>query len=306
MTRPPHAAVTLVSPAASAVNRPLPLIDEIALFETLQMIVRPVITAPFASRGVALNWSVCPAVRAGLAGDSVSEATGGGGGTTSMRTVAALPSLLAATVTVPTAIAVTSPELLTLATRASVLVHAICRPSSTLPAWSRSDAVKSCVLPANSVALAGVMLIAATGTCAATTVIVHEADFPSTRAVITAVPAATALTTPDDATEATPGAELVQSTDLPSSAAPRASNAVAVSVVASPAWSDAEVGATVTRLTEGGRTVMVARPCTLPDVALISALPAATPSTSPLTLTVATPLAELTHERGPRAMGLLL
>ena len=110
--------------------------------------------------------------------------------------------------------------------------------------------------------------------------------FPPLVAVIVALPAETAVTTPADETVAT--AELVvdQVIGAPGMTFPLASVAVAVSVVVPPTLRFTADGLTETFATLE-RTVTVAVPLLPSLVAVIVTVPLATPVTSPDPLTVA-------------------
>ena len=123
------------------------------------------------------------------------------------------------------------------------------------------------------------------------TVTVAEPVRPSLVAVICAVPVAIAVTiaVADVAfTVATAALPLLQATVRPVSALPAASRIVAVNVTVSPTPMDAALGATVTKATGGGVTVMAAVPDFPSLVAVIVADPAATPVTNPVPETLAT------------------
>jgi hypothetical protein len=136
---------------------------------------------------------------AGL-GETVTVATGAG------RIVKLatpdFPSLLAETVTAPTATAVTNPDALTLALVVSLDTQAIARPVSGLPLPSSAAAVSCCVLPTAMLADAGVTVTDATG--GGSTVTSAEALLEPTVAVTCACPGATAVTTPALETDTIP------------------------------------------------------------------------------------------------------
>jgi hypothetical protein len=138
-----------------------------------------------------------------------------------------IPSLVALIVAVPGATPVTSPELLTTAIAGALLPQVTTRPLKGVPAPSRGVAVSCVVAPAGIEAEPGVTETDAT----ATPVIVMVAlpDFVSLVAVIVAVPAETAVTSPLLLTEATPDAFVPQVTSRPVRAFPPLSSGVAVS-----------------------------------------------------------------------------
>src|SRR5207249_4880894 len=189
------------------------------------------------------------------------------GGVTVMAAVPLCPSLVAVIVAEPATTPVTSPLGLTVATAVLLLDHVIVRPDSALPLASFGVAVSWTVLPAGTLAVAGLTVTEATGTC--TTVMADVPLCPSLVAVMVAEPATFPVTS-------RPGAGL-----------PLTSVGAAVSCAVWPAGTEADAGLTVTEAT-GTATVMPAVPLCPSLVAVIVAEPAATPLTSPVPLTVAT------------------
>src|SRR5207253_765503 len=130
--------------------------------------------------------------------------------------------------------------------------------------------------------------------------------FPSLVAVIVAVPAADPVTSPLALTVATPAALVPHAIVRPVSTFPLASFRLAVSCTVAPTGTLADAGLTTTDATGAGGggggggsdvTVTVAVPLFPSLVAVMVAVPAATPATNPLPLTVATarlPLAQVT------------
>lgn len=116
---------------------------------------------------------------------------------------------------------------------------------------------------------------------------------PSLVAVIVALPAATAVTTPLLDTVATLGALVFQLTERPYSMPPFASRVAAESIVLPPADTVALLGVTVTEATAtgagggGALTVTLAVAVFPSEAAVIVAVPGATPTTLPLPFTVA-------------------
>ncbi len=129
----------------------------------------------------------------------------------------------------------------------------------------------------------------------AVTVSVAVPLLPSLVAVMVAVPAATPVPSPLPFTVATAGALVVQVTTRPVSALPLASLGVAVSCTVCPAGTPAVAGLTATDATGTVLTVMAAGALCPSLVAVIVAVPAATPVTSPLPVTVATAGALVAH-----------
>ncbi len=119
--------------------------------------------------------------------------------------------------------------------------------------------------------------------------------WPSLVAVIVAVPTAAPVTSPLAVTVATDVLELAQVTVRPVSGAPFASFGVAVSCTVDPTSTVADAGATVTEATGTWTTVSAALPLCPSLVAVIVAVPATLPVTSPAALTVATVVLLLAH-----------
>lgn len=130
---------------------------------------------------------------------SFAGAGGGGGGDDGTVTVPVpdFPSLVAVIVAVPDATAVTTPDVVTVAILLSLVDQSMTRPLSVLPLASYVAAVSVTEVPVASCDVAGVTVTDATGAGAgAVTVICALPVFPSLVAVIVAVPAAFAVTTP--------------------------------------------------------------------------------------------------------------
>src|ERR1043166_1462344 len=73
---PSDVAVMVAEPAASPLTSPLELTVATDVLPLVQVIVRPVSALPFASLGVAVSWTVCPAVTEADAGLTVTAAPG--------------------------------------------------------------------------------------------------------------------------------------------------------------------------------------------------------------------------------------
>ena len=133
---------------------------------------------------------------------------------------------------------------------------------------------------------------------AAVTVIAEVPDLPELVAVMVADPAATPVTTPLALTVAAAVLLLAQVTACPVITFPFWSFTVACREVVLPATTEADAGETVTVVTTGaGGGVLVTVIAAVPDlpelVAVMVAEPAATPLTTPLAFTVATPVLSL-------------
>src|SRR2546428_3269307 len=123
----------------------------------------------------------------------------------------------------------------------------------------------------------------------AVTVMVAVPLCPSLVAVPVAEPAPTPVTSPVPVTVATPELLLVQVIARPLSTLPAASFAVADSCAVCPTVTPADTGLTVTVATGTFATEMDAVPLWPSLTAVMVAVPAATPVTSPDPLTVTTP-----------------
>src|SRR6266516_6798538 len=234
------------------------------------------ISAAVASSFCVLQFAIFPAP---------TSVTGGAAAGTVIAELPLFPSLVAVIFAEPVATPVTRPLAFTVATPAASVDQMIARPESGLPLASSGVAVSCCVAPTRIVALVGLKLTDATGTM---TVIAALPLLPSLAAVMLAVPAASAVTSPLPFTVATPGASLDQVIVRPESGLPLASSSVAVSCCVAPAYIDAVAGLTLTEATGTGFTVMAA-PALFPSlVAVMFAEPTATPGTSPFAFTVAT------------------
>ncbi len=120
-------------------------------------------------------------------------------------------------------------------------------------------------------------------------------DLVSDVAVIVALPAPIAVTTPVALTVATAVLELVQVTTRPVSTLLEASRATAVACVLSPIATVGAANVTVTVATGSAVTEMSAVPLWPSLVAVIVAVPTASDVTRPLAFTVATAVLELLH-----------
>src|SRR3989440_9955960 len=296
---PSIVAVMGVDPAATPVTTPLALTGATLVLPLDHVTVRPVSVLPFASFSVAVRVTVRPTTTLGVAGVTVTVATGTC--TTVTAELPFCPSLVAVIVAVPATLPVTSPVPLTVATLVLALVHVTVRPVNTLPAASRSVAVSCTVLPSFTLADPGVTVTDATGAGVdgVVTVIAAVPLCPSLVAVMVSAPAASPVTRPLPLTVATLVLSLVHVTVRPVNTLPAASFSVAVSCTALPASTVAEDGVTVTVATGAGGggvvTVIAAVPLCPSLVAVMVADPAATPLTRPLPLTVATLVLALVH-----------
>ena len=158
-----------------------------------------------------------PTCTVAVAGETETEATGTGAG--ALTVIAAVPlfvSLNAVIVALPVATAVATPDAETVLIAGLLELQLTARPVSTLLFASRVTAESCTVAPTWRLDVAGDTDTDATGTGAgALTVIAAEAVCPSLEAVIDALPAATAVTTPEAETVATPGLPELQPTTRP-------------------------------------------------------------------------------------------
>jgi hypothetical protein len=200
--------------------------------------------------------------------------------------VPTLPSLVAVTVVLPTATALTKPFAETLATVESADDQLTARPASVVPFASRVVADNWTVPPIVTLDEPGETETEATGMGAgALTVMVEEAVLPSLVAVICALPAATAVTRPDELTLAISELLEDQVMTLPARTLLFASRVVADNCDVAPICSVALAGETATDATGiggGTVTVNVAAPSFPSADALIEAVPAAIAETSPV------------------------
>jgi hypothetical protein len=198
------------------------------------------------------------------------------------------PPIVAVSLAVPTATAVTRPVPDTVATDAGPMAQVTARPVSTFPLASYAVAVSCAVWPGVRFDVAGVTDTDATAASLAVTV--ADPVLPPLVAVIVALPAATAVTTPLLETETTPLLLLAQVIARPARTSPLASLSVAVSWAVLPMVRLVDDGVTVTDATGAGdeaATVTLDVPLIPSLVAVMIAAPTATAVTIPLEDTVA-------------------
>jgi hypothetical protein len=227
---------------------------------------------------------VAPTVSEDEARDTATLATG----TTVTVTVAdpPLPSLVAVMVLVPAARAVTRPAALIDATLVVPDVQTIDRPVRTLLFASLRMAVAWVVPPTVSDGEAIDTVIVATG--ARATVTVAEPVLPSLVAVMVLVPAARAVTTPSELTDATLLVPELHAMGRPVRTLLFASLSVAVAWVVAPTVMDEEARETATLATGTLLTVRAAEPLCPSLVAVMLHVPTPTEVTIPEGPTVAT------------------
>ena len=199
---PPAVAVIVAVPSPFAVTTPFESTVAIAVFELFQVTV---LFVALLGDTVAFRVSFEPMsmVVEGLLRDTDATDTG----LTVTVHEADLPPAVAVMVTVPTAFAVTTPLELTVATLVLELFHV----TVPLDAFDgETVALIVVVEPTSTLVEVGLTVIAVT--TGFVTVTLQVADLPSQEAVITAVPAALAVTTPVLLTVATDVFELFQLT----------------------------------------------------------------------------------------------
>lgn len=270
-------------PAAIAVTRPFA--DTVAIDGALDAHVttRPPRVFPLASFVIAVIVAVAPTKRFALVGTVTTDATRTS--ETVMVAVALFPSLVAVMIALPADTAATVPLASTVATPGVFDIQVMKRPLSAIPFASFRTAVMVVADPTTRLAVVGVSVTVATG--ASETATVALALIPSLVAVIVALPAPTAVTTPLADTVAIDGALDVHVTTRPDNTVPVASEVTAEIVVVMPTTRVALVGVTTTDATGTAETVTVLLPLCPSLVAVIVALPGATAVTMPLPDTVA-------------------
>ena len=195
------------------------------------------------------------------------------------------PSLVAVIVAVPAPTPVTRPPVDTAAVPRALDAQVVSRPESGRPFASSGVAVSWTVSPTWMAAVAGLTLTDATGT--GVTVTAALPVFASLVAVIVTAPAAMPVTSPVEDTVATAGALDAHATARPESTLPAASVRVAASCTLAPTSTTAVAGLIATDAT-GTFATPIAADALFPSlVAVIVAVPAATPVTRPAADTVA-------------------
>src|SRR6266481_2672912 len=288
---PSLVAVIVAVPAATPLTSPLLLTVAILVLLLAHVTVRPVSAVPAESFGLAVSCAVCPTVRLAVAGATATAATG-----TAVTVIAAvllLPSLVAVMVVAPAATPVTRPLGFTRTSVVSPLAQVTVRPAKVAPAESFGVAVSCTVCPTRMLAVAGEIATEATGTVVM--VIAAVLLLPSLIAVIGAEPEATPVTRPPVLTRATVVSPLAHVTVRPTRVPPAESFGVAVSCTVCPTRMLAVAGETTTEATGTSVTVTAALPVLPSLVAVIVTVPTAPLVTSPLALTVATPVLLLVH-----------
>jgi hypothetical protein len=139
---PSLVTVIRVVPALTPVTRPSELTDAMAGLALEEVTTRPVSTLLLASNADTWSCTVAPICRVADAGETVTDATGGGDvAVTDRGAVPVFPSVEAEITVEPGASAVTTPESVNVAALALLEVHTTAGPVTTLLLESRSVAV---------------------------------------------------------------------------------------------------------------------------------------------------------------------
>ena len=283
-------AVMVAVPAATPETIPAELTVATPLFDVDQVTMRSGSALSPASRAMALRIVEAPGAMVATVGVTTTLTTAAGGAMMVFVAVAVLVSEVAVIVTDPAARPVTTPTAFTVAFVTSELVNVTTRPLSTLPAASFVAAASVVVAPMAMDAEVGVSVTVAMGTMAFVTVTEALAVRSSDVAVMVAVPAATPVTTPVALTVAIAPLEVVHAMARSVSVTPPASLVTAASVVLAPTTIEAALGDTVMLATGrmGLTTVITADAVLVSEVAVMVAVPAPMPVTTPFALTDAT------------------
>jgi hypothetical protein len=290
-------AVTVVTPAATAVTSPDDDTLAIPVFALDHVTARPLSVLPFASSSFAESCCVAPSCSDTLFGERLTVATGTGGAAVTVTDVVPLtPPLVAVIVVLPAATPVTNPLADTVATALFPLDQLTVCPFSTAPVESSAVAVSCTVAPTWTDAGFGSTLTLATaaggGGVGEVIVTVPESLAPPVVALTLNFPFDfPAVYNPEDVM-VPPVAlhEAVIGLDDPSLHVAMAAYCCVASVM-----SVTELGDIETLLTVAAGTLMLAVPVFPSLVAVMVAEPAAFAFTTPAALTVATPLFEVDH-----------
>ena len=220
---PSLVAVTVAVPAATPETTPAGDTVATAAGLELHVTVRPESVLPAESFTTVVSVVVWPAVTLVVGGCTDTTATGTG--VTVTLALPVCPSLVAEIVATPSVTPVTTPVPETVAIAVLLERHATARSFASAPITSRTIAVSCTLAPWITELACGCTVTLPTGKLE--TVSAEVPSWPSTVAVIVAVPGATAVTRPWLVTAATPGRDVDQVTGRPVRTAPPASRAVA-------------------------------------------------------------------------------
>jgi hypothetical protein len=196
---PSLVAVIVAVPRATPLTKPPEVTVAMPVLSELHVMARPVRTAPFASRVVAVRVAVAAIKTFVVGGATVTVLTGAG--VTVTVAVPLFVSLVAVIVAVPCVTPVTTPVDETVATAVLLELQATCRSVTTVPFTSFTVALSDPVVVAGTEIVDGETVTLPTGIVV--TVIEAVPDLPSLVAVIVAVPPPTPDTVPVDDTVAT-------------------------------------------------------------------------------------------------------
>lgn len=243
---------------------------------------RPGRIAPDASRAVAVSTVSSPTVIVLTAGATWTDDTG------TLATVAGTLALREPVATVmaavPGAIAVTRPELDTVAT---LLLFELQDTGAdiSLPSWSSTRADSCDAWPAMMLGAPGRMVMLLGRRLRTLTLFV--ATMPSEMALMFVEPSTMPLMTPAELTVATPGLADCHAMVRPSMGCPEELMGMAVACRSTPMRAVSDGIARVSDVAGRLRTLMVALPVLLPAVAVITTVPADLPMTTPSWSTLA-------------------
>ena len=283
------AAIAVISPVESTVATSLSSLDHAK--------VTPPTMVPSEVLAVAMSWCVSPDSSVnGIASTISTLATSGAISSTVTVAGVLVTSLpVAVIIAVPAATAVTSPVLSTVATPVSSLAQVNVTSATVMPSAVNAIAVNRNVPPTIIIIEAGLTTTRSTTGGGSTTVTLTGSEVTSsTLAVIIAVPAATAVTSPVLSTVATPVSSLAQVNVTSATAMPSEVDAIAVNRNVPPTTNVIEDGLNATLATTGAGggvslTVIVAGALVMPfPAALIVVVPALTAVATPPELMVAT------------------
>ena len=281
----PRVAVIVALPTVEVLARP-PLLMVATLVALEFQVTEPVRfwVLPSLRLPVAMNCWLNPAATEAVEGDTVMEVRA----TTFTRAVPVRPDVAAVMVAVPAETAVTRPVLFTVVAAALELQTAVAVMFCVVPSLKAAVAVICWVVPAARLEVLGVTVMAVI-----TGAVTVAAEVPLTLlwvAVMVALPMPAPVTSPVVLTVATPGA-LVDQTAVALTLEVVASLrvAVATSCWVRPLAMLKLAGVTAMDTMTGAVTAVAEVPLMVLWVAVMVALPMATPVTRPIVLTVATP-----------------
>ena len=246
---PSDVASTHVMPTATPVTLPVASTPAVAPSRLSHVTTRPVSTLPASSKTVAVRLPMPPTASWSVSGSTSMESTETALTTTFAESLT--PSDVASTQVMPTAAPVTLPVASTPAIAPSRLSHVTTRPVSTLPASSKTVAVRLPMPPTVSWSVSGSTSIESTATGLTTTF--ADPTMPSTVAVTSVMPTATPVAIPVATSIVTiVGSSVPHVTGRPSRRFPAASKASAVKATIPPTRISVESGETTTPSTRGG------------------------------------------------------